>query len=58
MDLMDVWFLPAAVLLPPVYALIAPAPFIAVDQWHFRGHASAASFSAATTAWPTAPYQT
>ena len=28
-----VWILPVAVLLPPIYALIAPAPFIAVDEW-------------------------
>jgi hypothetical protein len=35
-DLSEAWVLPAAVLLPPVYALLAPVPVIALHQWRHR----------------------
>jgi hypothetical protein len=42
-----VWFLPVAALLPPVYALITPAPFVALDHWHQDSHVYQRVFSAA-----------
>lgn len=35
-DLLSVWWLPMAVLLPPVYVLLAPAPLLALTQWRVR----------------------
>ena len=35
-DLLSVWWLPAAVLLPPVYALVLPIPLLALTQWRVR----------------------
>jgi hypothetical protein len=47
MNMSAVWFLPVAVLLPPVYALIAPLPFGALNHWYGGGHAYRRVFSAA-----------
>ncbi len=46
LDLLEVWFLPAAVLLPPVYALITPTAVIAVRQRHPFRHQYRRVFSA------------
>lgn len=35
-DLLTAWWLPAAVLLPPVYALLLPAPLAVLTQWRVR----------------------
>ena len=35
-DMLSAWWLPITVLLPPVYALIAPAPLMALTQWRVR----------------------
>ncbi len=35
-DVYAIWDLPAAVLLPPLYALIAPVPRMALTQWRIR----------------------
>ena len=35
-DLLSVWWLPMAVLLPPVYVLLAPVPLMALTQWRVR----------------------
>ncbi len=35
-DLLSAWWLPMAVLLPPVYVLIAPWPLMALTQWRVR----------------------
>ncbi len=35
-DLLSAWWLPTAVLLPPVYALLAPVPLLALSQWRVR----------------------
>lgn len=35
-DLFTVWYLPIAVLLPPLYGLAAPAPIYALTQWRVR----------------------
>lgn len=35
-DVCGVWELPIAILLPPVYALLAPIPRIALTQWRVR----------------------
>jgi diguanylate cyclase (GGDEF)-like protein len=32
-DLLSVWWLPMAVLLPPMYVLLAPVPLLALTQW-------------------------
>lgn len=37
-DLLSAWWLPAAVLLPPLYVLLAPVPLLALQQW--RVHAT------------------
>ncbi len=37
-DMLSVWWLPAAVLLPPAYVLLAPVPLLALAQW--RVHAT------------------
>ncbi|MGO9077794.1 MAG: GGDEF domain-containing protein [Streptosporangiaceae bacterium] len=45
-----VWELPMAILLPPVYALVAPIPRIAMSQWRIRRIAPhRRAFSAAAT---------
>ncbi len=36
-DLQSIWFIAAAILLPPVYALVAPIPLAAVTVWRVRG---------------------
>jgi hypothetical protein len=46
-DLRATWFLPAAVLLPPLYALIIPAPLIAWYALRRPGHTYRLTFSAA-----------
>lgn len=35
-DMLGAWWLPIAVLLPPVYALLAPIPLMALTQWRVR----------------------
>jgi diguanylate cyclase (GGDEF)-like protein len=35
-DICGVWELPIAILLPPIYALIAPIPRLALTQWRVR----------------------
>jgi diguanylate cyclase (GGDEF)-like protein len=35
-DLHGVWYLPAALLLPPLYGLTAIAPILALNQWRIR----------------------
>lgn len=35
-DLLSMWWLPIAVLLPPLYVLLAPAPIVALTQWRVR----------------------
>ena len=35
-DFLTVWVLPVAILLPPVYAMLMPAPLLALTQWHMR----------------------
>lgn len=35
-DMLSAWWLPIAVLLPPVYALLAPIPIMALTQWRVR----------------------
>jgi diguanylate cyclase (GGDEF)-like protein len=53
-DGLSIWCLPVAVLLPPVYALIVPAPLMALTQLRadprHRGIAHRRAFSAATLA--------
>ena len=47
-DFLTVWILPVAILLPPVYALIAPVPLMALTQWRVhRGLTYRRVFSAA-----------
>lgn len=48
-DLLSAWWLPMAVLLPPVYVLVAPVPLIALTQWRVRrGAVHRRVFSAAS----------
>lgn len=35
-DLLSAWWLPMAVLLPPVFVLLAPLPLMALTQWRVR----------------------
>ena len=35
-DLQEVWYLSIALLLPPVYAFMAPIPLVAMKQWRVR----------------------
>lgn len=35
-DLLSAWWLPTAVLLPPVYALLSPVALLALSQWRVR----------------------
>src|SRR5256886_12004563 len=35
-DFLTVWVLPVAILLPPAYAMVTPAPLLILTQW--RGH--------------------
>lgn len=35
-DLLTVWYLPAVILLPPVYALLAPLPIQALKHWRVQ----------------------
>jgi len=35
-DFLTVWVLPVAILLPPVYALVTPAPLLAMTQWRIH----------------------
>ena len=35
-DLQEVWYLAIALLLPPVYVLLAPIPLVAMKQWRVR----------------------
>jgi diguanylate cyclase (GGDEF)-like protein len=47
-DFLTVWILPVAILLPPVYSLLAPIPLMALTQWRVhRGLAYRRVFSAA-----------
>ncbi len=36
-DMQSIWFIAAAILLPPVYVLLAPIPLTAVTVWRVRG---------------------
>ncbi len=48
-DLLTVWCLPIAILLPPFWALVAPIPLLAFTQWRVhRGVAHRRVFSAAS----------
>ncbi len=48
-DLLSAWWLPMAVLLPPVYVLLAPVPLLALTQWRVRpGPVHRRAFSAAS----------
>jgi diguanylate cyclase (GGDEF)-like protein len=35
-DFLTVWVLPVAVLLPPIYAMLAPIPLLALTQWRIH----------------------
>src|SRR5919201_1224429 len=35
-DFLTVWVLPVAILLPPVYAMVTPAPLLILTQWRGR----------------------
>lgn len=35
-DFLTVWVLPIAILLPPVYAMLAPIPLLVVTQWYIH----------------------
>jgi diguanylate cyclase (GGDEF)-like protein len=35
-DFLTVWVLPVAILLPPVYAMVIPAPLLALTQWRIH----------------------
>lgn len=49
-DFSSIWVLPTAILLPPVYALVIPIPFIIVMQiWVHRGVVHRRAFTAAAT---------
>lgn len=49
-DFSSIWVLPTAILLPPVYALVVPIPFITVMQlWVHRGVVYRRVFTAAAT---------
>ncbi len=60
-DLLSVWWLPMAVLLPPVYVLLAPFPLMALTQWRvrptliyrrvFSAAAIGLAYAAASLAW-------
>ncbi len=50
-DLTSAWSLPMALLLPPIYALLAPIPLMALSQWRVRAFAvHRRSFGAAAIA--------
>jgi diguanylate cyclase (GGDEF)-like protein len=50
-DFLTVWVIPAAVILPPVYAMIMPVPLYALTQWRVhRGLVYRKAFSAGATA--------
>lgn len=47
-DFLTVWVLPVAILLPPVYAMVTPAPLLILTQWRVhRGVVYRRAFSAA-----------
>ena len=49
-DMLTTWYLTVAVLLPPVYAFVAPIPLVALKQWRVqRGVVYRRVFSAAAT---------
>jgi diguanylate cyclase (GGDEF)-like protein len=49
-DFSSIWVLPTAILLPPIYALVVPIPFVAVMQlWVHRGVVYRRVFTAAVT---------
>jgi diguanylate cyclase (GGDEF)-like protein len=49
-DFSSIWLLPTAILLPPIYVLVVPIPFIAVMQmWVHRGVVYRRVFTAAAT---------
>jgi diguanylate cyclase (GGDEF)-like protein len=49
-DFSSIWVLPTAILLPPIYALVIPIPFIAVMQfWVHRGVVYRRVFTAAAS---------
>jgi hypothetical protein len=53
-DVYAIWDLSAAVLLPPLYALVLPLPRAVLTEWRIRRtllHRRA--YSTALTAWPT-----
>lgn len=48
-DFLSAWVLPVAVLLPPVYAMVIPAPLLVLTQWRVhRGAVHRRVFTAAT----------
>jgi diguanylate cyclase (GGDEF)-like protein len=53
-DLTAAWWLPMALLLPPVYVMLAPVPLNAVTQWHI--HPSPLHRRIFTTAATVLPY--
>jgi diguanylate cyclase (GGDEF)-like protein len=64
-DFLTVWILPIAILLPPVYALIAPIPLLAFTQWRvhrglvyrrvFSGAAIGLAYAAASVTFRLVP---
>jgi len=44
-DVYGIWEFPIAILLPPVFALLAPVPRIVFQQWRVRGPRCTAAFS-------------
>ncbi len=59
-DLQEVWYLSIAVLLPPVYALLAPIPLTITKQWRVRrnlAHRRVFSLAANGLAYGTASFE-
>jgi diguanylate cyclase (GGDEF)-like protein len=64
-DFLTVWVLPVAILLPPVYAMVAPIPLLVLTQWRvhrgapyrrvFTGAAIALAYGAASLAFHAIP---
>lgn len=64
-DFLTVWILPVAILLPPMYALIAPIPLLAFTQWRvhrglvyrrvFSGAAIGLAYAAASVVFRLVP---
>ena len=56
-DLQSVWYLAAAITLPPGYAMLAPIPMAAYRLWRVQQRPCCTGECSATrrSAWPTAP---